>query len=265
MANAPYPIIALWSHPRSMSTATERIMRERGDLDCAHEPFMYEYYVGRQAGQTPHFDVQPGHPTCYEDIRAMLLKRADAGPVFFKDMSYYVMPRLLEDTAFLERLTHAFLIRYPEAAIASYHKLDAQVSEEEIGIAAQWQHYQGLVARGLTPPVLRAEDIRNDPKGMMAAFWAAVDLPYTAQAFDWAGDVPEDWAQVEAWHGSVTDSRAIRPLPEDYHEAAQARFDAAAAKAPQLREYLATHRPAYEALSALALDPLKRPGGCLML
>ena len=31
-----HPLIALWSHPRSMSTATERIMRERGDLDCAH-------------------------------------------------------------------------------------------------------------------------------------------------------------------------------------------------------------------------------------
>ena len=38
-----HPIIALWSHPRSMSTAFERIMRSRGDLDCLHEPFMYDY------------------------------------------------------------------------------------------------------------------------------------------------------------------------------------------------------------------------------
>ncbi|MEZ5772185.1 MAG: hypothetical protein R3D61_11380 [Defluviimonas denitrificans] len=43
-----HPIIAMWSHPRSMSTAIERIMRERGDLDCLHEPFMYDYYVHRQ-------------------------------------------------------------------------------------------------------------------------------------------------------------------------------------------------------------------------
>ncbi|MCO5125978.1 MAG: hypothetical protein M9957_01250 [Rhodobacteraceae bacterium] len=40
---SPHPIIAMWSHPRSMSTAIERIMRERGDLDCLHEPFMYDY------------------------------------------------------------------------------------------------------------------------------------------------------------------------------------------------------------------------------
>ena len=38
-----HPVYAMWSHPRSMSTAIERIMRERGDLDCAHEPFMYDY------------------------------------------------------------------------------------------------------------------------------------------------------------------------------------------------------------------------------
>ena len=42
-----HPIIALWSHPRSMSTAFERIMRARGDLDCLHEPFMYDYYINR--------------------------------------------------------------------------------------------------------------------------------------------------------------------------------------------------------------------------
>ncbi len=58
-----HPIFVLWSHPRSMSTATERIMRERGDLDCAHEPFIYDYYVHRKIRVMPHFDVQEGHPT----------------------------------------------------------------------------------------------------------------------------------------------------------------------------------------------------------
>ena len=75
-------IIALWSHPRSMSTAMERVMRERGDLWCAHEPFMYDYYVNRQVARMPHFDVQPDHPVTYEAIRDMLLAEAEKGPVF---------------------------------------------------------------------------------------------------------------------------------------------------------------------------------------
>ena len=38
-------IIALWTHPRSISTAFERVMIERGDFNVLHEPFSYLYYV----------------------------------------------------------------------------------------------------------------------------------------------------------------------------------------------------------------------------
>ena len=56
------PIIALWSHPRSMSTAMERIMRERGDCRCFHEPFICDYYVHRAVRSLPLFDVDPDQP-----------------------------------------------------------------------------------------------------------------------------------------------------------------------------------------------------------
>ena len=139
-----HPIIALWSHPRSMSTATERLMRERGDLTCFHEPYMYYYYVERAVRVMPLFDVDPEKPKTYEAIRDMLLEAGEAGPVFFKDMSYYVLPRLLEDRAFAERLTHTFLIRDPVKAILSYYKLDPDLTLEEIGLEAIWTHIQGV-------------------------------------------------------------------------------------------------------------------------
>ena len=112
-----HPIIALWSHPRSMSTAFERIMRARGDLACLHEPFMYDYYINRSTRQMPHFDAMDDHPRSYDAIRDMILARAEQGPVFFKDMSYYVMPHILADEAFFTRVTHSFLIRDPRASI----------------------------------------------------------------------------------------------------------------------------------------------------
>lgn len=40
-------IIALWIHPRSNSTAFERVMTERKDLKILHEPFAYFYYVNQ--------------------------------------------------------------------------------------------------------------------------------------------------------------------------------------------------------------------------
>lgn len=54
-----YPIVFLRAQPRSMSTAIERIMRERGDCDCQHEAFLHYCYQRLQAhGLTRH-----GHGT----------------------------------------------------------------------------------------------------------------------------------------------------------------------------------------------------------
>lgn len=248
-----YPIYALWSHPRSMSTAMERIMRERGDLDCAHEPFMYDYYVHRGLRVMPHFDLRPDHPVSYPAIRDHLMARARKGPVFFKDMSYYVMPHVLADEVFAPDLVNTFLIRDPVASIASYFRLDPAVTADEIGLEAQWHHYSALKAAGLSPVVIRAEDVRQDTRGMMALFWQAVGLPWTERAFDWQGERPKDWDQVGGWHGDVSSSRMIRPLSEEEICAQREGFDIMAKEHPAMNDYLAHHLPFYEKLAAEAL------------
>lgn len=248
-----HPIIALWAHPRSMSTATERIMRERGDLDCAHEPFMYDYYVHRAVRQMPHFKQEPDHPTAYADIRDMLLRRAEAGPVFFKDMAYYVTPYLEGDPTFRDRLRHAFLVRDPHASILSYRKLDPDVTEEEIGIDAQWRLFQMLEGAGHAPAVLRAEDIRSDPLGMMRKLWDAVGLKDAPHALNWAAAPPDDWDQVSPWHGTASTTNGIRPMKEGHAARAAAKFHDISRTAPRLRTLLDLHLPAYEALAARAV------------
>ncbi len=250
-----HPIIALWSHPRSMSTAMERVMRERGDLDCAHEPFMYDYYVHHARRQFAMFDVQDDQPVSYPDIRDMLLARAEEAPVFFKDMSYYVWDQVLADEAFSARLINCFLIRNPVASIPSYFKLDAKGSLEEMGLEAQYLHYQGLVARGQDPLVINANDVRRDVKGVMTAMWAAIGLEYRAEAFDWQNPTPEDWQQVEGWHGAATQASGIKPLTPAEEAAQRDRFDEMAQEHPQMQGYLAHHLPFFEALKAKALAP----------
>lgn len=252
-----HPIIALWSHPRSMSTALERVMRERGDLDCVHEPFMYYYYVERAVRVMPHFDVDPRQPTRYEDIRDGLLRRAEAGPVFFKDMSYYVLPRFFDDRAFAERLTHAFLIREPRAALLSYHKLDPGLTLEEVGLEAQWRQFAWLAElSGRAPAVVEAEAVRRDPRGVVTAFWRRLGLPFEAAAFSWsAAAQPEGWDQVALWHGTASRSRRIRPLGPAEAAAVRAEFESRAAAAPGLADLLAHHLPFYERLRAHAIEP----------
>lgn len=247
------PIYALWSHPRSMSTAMERVMRERGDLDCLHEPFMYDYYVHRVVRKMPHFDVRPDLPRSYAAIRDSLLERAKAGPVFFKDMSYYVVPQILADDAFLGALTNCFLIRDPVASITSYFKLDPEVTLEEIGLEAQWRHYEALRARGSAPVVIRADDVRQDARGVMQRLWEKIGLGYTEAAFNWQEASPKDWEQVAGWHGDVNSSRGIRPVTDAERRDQQEKFDTLSKIHPKMITYLAHHKPFYERLAAQAM------------
>ncbi len=244
-----HPIIALWSHPRSMSTAFERIMRARGDLSCLHEPFMYDYYINRSTRQMPHFDAMDDHPRSYDAIRDMILARAEQGPVFFKDMSYYVVPHMLADESFLDRVTHSFLIRDPRASIVSYAKLDPDMLLDEIGLEAQWRHRQAVAARtGRSPVVVSSEAVQADPQGQMQRYWAAVGLSPRPEALHWNDPAPADGQQVQAWHGEAIASHTIRPISNEQQARSRAEFDRLAATNPRFGAYLDHHLPFYEKL-----------------
>lgn len=249
-----HAIIALWSHPRSMSTAFERIMRARGDLECLHEPFMYDYYINRSTKEMPHFDAMDEHPKSYDAIRAMILAKAENGPVFFKDMSYYVVPHIFGDAEFLDRLTHSFLIREPKASIVSYAKLDPGMLLEEIGLEAQWIHAEYLIRRtGKPPVVVQSETVQADPHGQMRKYWQAVGLADRPQALDWSEPAPADWQQVQAWHHDVMTSKTIRPPSEEQARETEAAFARLTAAEPRFQEFYDHHRPFYEKLLAYAL------------
>ena len=249
------PIYALWCHPRSMSTAMERVMRERGDCRCFHEPFLYHYYVGRGVREMPHLELEPETPTNWGDIRAMILAAAEDGPVFFKDMSYYVVPALFDDPEFAGRITHSFLIRDPVKALLSYYKLDADFILEEGGLEAQWRQVAWLMATtGETPVVIEAEAVQADPETVIGDYCRRLGLVPVAGVHEWAsGAVPEGWEQVSGWHGKVLSRGGIVADTPEETAASRAEFAAATKEAPQLATYLDHHMPFYEKLRELAL------------
>lgn len=236
-----------------MSTAIERIMRERGDLTNFHEPFLRDYYEHRATHRMPMLDTDSSEPETYESVRDAILGAAETGPVFFKDMSYYVVPRIFDDRDFARRMTNSFLIRDPRRSIVSYHRLDPEMTSVEIGLETQWRHFAFVRDRlGQEPVVIEAERVQDDPEGMMRAFWQRVGLPFRREAFKWrARETPEDWQHVQGWHAKVLDSTGIAPPDED----AEAAFDEAAFRAPRLRQLLIEHKPYYEKLKAFSLAP----------
>jgi hypothetical protein len=210
-----HPIYALWCHPRSMSTATERIMRTRGDLTVMHEPFLHYHYLGKDRDVFPGFAAIEGHPTDFKGTVEMIFEAAKDAPVFFKDMAYYPLPDIVEAPEFLAEVKHTFLVRDPAASIISYQKLDPDFKGEETGLQAQWDLLQALDTLKVDATVLRAEDIQRDPRGVVGAWWKMLGLSFQEHAFSWQNETPEDWKFVQDWHSTAIKSGGIRPVAED--------------------------------------------------
>lgn len=224
-------------------------MRERSDCRVFHEPFLAYHYLHRQADTMPMLNTELAKPRDYPDIRQMLLDAGRGQPVFFKDMSYFAIDALQRDEAFCRRLCNVFLIRDPRRSIASYYKLDESVSLTEIGLDAQWRHFQYLTQLDLTPLVLEAEAIAANPQREIGTLWAQAGLPYAAAAFSWQSDAtPADWQYVRGWHADAIGSSGIRRDDSDADDV----FSQAARRAPHLRDYLAHHLPFYQKLQAAA-------------
>ena len=239
-------IHALWCHPRSVSTAFERVMRERGDLTVLHEPFMYHHYLTTKDRLFPGFTPEPGHPATYDDIRAMIRAKAAINPLFFKDMAYYVTEALPLDPEFTHQMSHAFLLRDPAEAALSYAKRDPEFTRLELGHEAQYRLYTALKELGHDPLVITADQLRRDPQATLRRYWAHVGLPYLAHAFSWDSSVPDGWQSVQSWHQSVLESGQIQ-RPQEQKAALRL-----AALGPPYTDYAAHHAASYAELCAIA-------------
>ena len=184
-----HKIIALWAVPRSTSTAFEWMMRQRGDLDCLHEPYGEAWYQG-EAPLWPRLqpDSKRTPGLTLESVHADLLRRAGKGPVFIKDFPHYV-DHLWED-GFLKEcedlFTHAFLIRDPAKTITSMYDKWPDFHEGEVGFPEQRRLFDRLTEKyGSAPPVIDSDDLLEDPFGMVEKFCDAVGIPFIQSALSW--------------------------------------------------------------------------------
>ena len=212
-------IIALWAVPRSTSTAFEWMMRQRGDLDCLHEPFGEAWYQGEdplwprfREGEktTPGLSIE----TVWEDIQS----RATRQPVFLKDFPHYINHIWTPD--FLSQFTHAFLIRDPAKTITSIYARWPDFDELEVGFPEQRALFDLLTAlNGTPPPVIDSDDLLAAPAEMVEAFCDAVDIPFIEDALTWeAGGDPSahSWWDGGSFHANLAKSTGLVAQPRRY-------------------------------------------------
>ncbi len=214
-----HKIIALWAVPRSTSTAFEWMMRQRGDLDCLHEPFGEAWYQGEE----PLWHrFRPGEVTTpgltLESVWADIRERAEKGPVFIKDFPHYISH--MWDRDFLSHFTHAFLIRDPAKTITSMQSKRPDFHEGEVGFPEQRALFDLLWAlSGDPPPVIDSDDLLENPHDMTRAFCREVGIDFLPGALRWepGGDPSaHSWWDGGSFHANLARSTGLTPQPRRY-------------------------------------------------
>ncbi len=214
-----HKIIALWAVPRSTSTAFEWMMRQRGDLDCLHEPFGEAWYQGENPlwprfsegdKTTPDLTLE----SVWDDIQA----RARKGPVFMKDFPNYI--NHMWDEEFLSHFTHAFLIRDPAKTITSMYDKWPDFDELEVGFPEQRALFDLVTAlNGAPPPVIDSDDLLETPHDMTRVFCEAVGIPFLPEALSWeAGGDPSahSWWDGGSFHANLAKSTGLQAQMRRY-------------------------------------------------
>lgn len=242
--------IALWGHPRSLSTALERSFMERGDFKVFHEAFSYVYFVHERRATLPHQSPDPDHPRTYEEVRDTMERARAQMPVFHKDFPYHVLDHLLRDPGYLLAQKNVFLVRDPEEAVLSHANVHPDVSRETLGYAELAALFDAVRAlTGETPLVINAADLAEDPEGTIALLCAHVGIAPAPEALRWSAGTRPEWSTWEGWHTDVIGSSGIGKPAKAYRFTYE--------DMPHLREYVAYCRPFYEHIDRHRARPVK--------
>lgn len=183
-----------------------RAFSSRPDTTVSDEPF-YASYLARIGLDHPgRAEVLASQPQDWRTVAENL----SAGPApqpckvwYQKHMGQHMTPEMMGD--WLLAFDHIFLIRHPGRVITSYRKVIPEMSLAETGLT-----WQGLLfdlireKRGITPPVIRAEDLRVQPESTLRALCSALDLDWDPAMLSWpAGPHPQDGVWAEYWYANT--------------------------------------------------------------
>ncbi|MEL6420924.1 MAG: sulfotransferase family protein [Pseudomonadota bacterium] len=241
-------ILVLWATPRSTSTAFEWMMRQRGDMTCFHEPFGEWWYEGEGAPWPRLTADSPRRAgLTFETVWQRLRDAAAAGPVFSKDFPHYVERHW--DDEFLSHFTHSFLIRDAAKVCTSVQRRLPDVHFKELAFPEQRQLFDRLCDRdGTPPPVVDSDDLLESPAGIVAAYCAAVGIPFLPDALTWEAGADTgsySWYDGGSWHENLKNSTGLAPQPRGYVD-----INEAPERAQRLHDLM---RPHYEHLHRFRL------------
>lgn len=192
--------MAMWSGPRTVSTALMRSFENRPDTVVVDEP-LYAFYLSRTGLDHPgREEILASQPTGWREVVAGLT----AGPVpsgvrvvYQKHMAHHLLAEV--EFSALAGLRHAHLIREPRGLLASYLQVRSDPTADDLGLARQVE-----IFRAFGGPVLDVADLIAAPEPMLRELCAALGIPFDARMLRWpTGPRDTDGVWAPYWYSGV--------------------------------------------------------------
>ena len=216
--------VALWSVPRSISTAFERVFVERDDFEVLHEPFSAAYYHGEDRLSERYSEVEPRAGIGYEEVLADVLRPRERR-VFLKDMAYHA--KALISSRFVANFANTFIIRDPKYVIASLHRMWPDFTLEETGFEQIYNLFRyATEVNEEDVVVVDAMTFSENPAGVLSAYCEHLGVPFDPGTLSWESREVRRWDNWDGWHEAAQRSTGIKRaerkdpvLPKEAREA----------------------------------------------
>jgi hypothetical protein len=230
--------IAMWSGPRTLSTAMMRSWENRADTIVVDEPLYAHYLLTTGIDHPGRDEIIASQPTDWREVvRSLTEDPLPSGRRIYyqKHMTHHMIPAIDRET--LRPLRHAFLIRDPRELLASYSMVRTEPTLDDLGLRLQVELFEQFGG-----PVLDSNDLLRAPEPMLRALCAALAVPFDAAMLAWpAGARETDGVWAPHWYDGVRASTGFAPYARSERQVAD-RLQPLLAECIPYYEKLATQR-----------------------
>ncbi|MGI9428219.1 MAG: hypothetical protein ACR2NM_06145 [Bythopirellula sp.] len=211
--------IAMWSPPRTISTALMRSWENRPDTFVCDEPF-YSYFL--KATGDPHplaNQIIAQHDHRWQSVVSWLTGPVPEGYQIFyqKHMAHHLLPEI--DREWLDHVTNCFLIREPHEMLTSYVKKHGLPRLENTGYPQMLEIFHHVRSQsGAIPPVIDSRELLENPPKVLRLLCASLGVQFSDDMLAWpSGPRVTDGVWGDHWYKEVlvtTSFGPYRPKPD---------------------------------------------------
>ena len=195
----------MWSGPRNISTAMMRAWENRADTFVTDEPFYAHFLANTDIEHPGQQEILASQSTDWLEVVDQCITSQVSGCTvhYQKHMTHHVLPHISLD--WLTRLTNIFLIRAPDAVIASYSKSRPDLKATDLGFVQQARLFNTVKDQlNTTPLVIDSVRLLENPRKALELLCQHCSIPFDERMLSWpAGKRESDGVWAPYWYKAV--------------------------------------------------------------